>query len=454
LVEHETHSGGPSTRSQLAQLRDERVRETVAYCYERSPYYRRRLDALGVAPSDVRCVDDLERLPILLTKEDERQLQERSRAQLGHPFGEHLCVEPAEVVSVASTSGSTGTPTFYAFTAEDVALTDELWGRALRLAGVGAGDICLQGFGLSMYLAGVPLVRAIERLGATAVPVGAEAGSEKLLKTAALVRASVLCCTPSYATYLVEQAPEQMRALGLRRIICAGEPGAGLPEVRTRIEEATGAVVHDMLGGAHGIMNASDGVHPYDGMIVLADDCSVQQLIDPETGEAVAIPDDGRPVYGERVKTTLRWRAQPQLRGAVGDVYEMRRAPGPDGSLQTRVRVIGRTDDMLIVKGVKLYPAAVRDLVAELAPQTTGEFRIVLAEAPPRVTPPLRLRVERGERSRAEDDEALVRALSERMHARLSVRPSVEVLPPGALPRTTHKSTMIEVASGQGGTDE
>jgi phenylacetate-CoA ligase len=284
--------------------------------------------------------------------------------------------------------------------------------------------------------------------------VGAEAGSEKLLKTAALVGASVLCCTPSYALYLIEQAPEQMRALGLRRIFCAGEPGAGLVELRAQIEAATGAVVHDALGGAHGIMNASDGAHPYDGMTVLADDCSVQQLVDPESGAAVAIPDDGHAVYGERVKTTLRWRAQPQLRAAVGDIYEMRRVAGPDGTLQTRVRVIGRTDDMLIVKGVKLYPAAVRDLLAELAPRTTGQFRIVLAGAPPRVTPPLRLRVERGEGSAEEDDAALVNALSERMHARLSVRPKVEVLPAGSLPRTAHKSTMIEMVSGGGATDE
>jgi len=423
------------------------VRETVNYCYAHSSFYRRKLDELGLSPHEIRGVSDLDQLPILLTKDDERELQERSRAELGHPFGEHLCAAPEEVVSVSSTSGSTGTPTFYAFTAEDVALTDELWGRALALAGIGAADVCLQGFGLSMYLAGVPLVRAIERLGAAAVAVGAEAGSEKLLRTAALVGASVLCCTPSYATYLVEQAPEQMRELGLRRIICAGEPGAGLPEVRARIEEATGAVVHDLLGGAHGIMNASDGAHPYDGMTVLADDCSVQQLIDPETGAPVAIPDDGRPVYGERVKTTLRWRAQPQLRGAVGDVYEMRRVRAQDGTLQTRVRVIGRTDDMLIIKGVKLYPAAVRDLVAELAPRTTGHFRILLTEAPPRVTPPLRLRVERGEQAREEDDAALVSVLAETMHSRLSVRPAVEVVAAGVLPRSTHKSAMIEMAS-------
>jgi phenylacetate-CoA ligase len=272
LVEHATESGRSQAASQvrLASLRDERVRATVRYCCERSPHYRGKLEELGVEPSEIRGVDDLEQLPILLSKDDERELQERSRAEYGHPFGAHLCVDPAEVVSVAATSGSTGTPTFYAFTAADVALTDELWGRALGLAGVGQADVCLHGFGLSMYLAGVPLVRAIERLGAQAVPVGAEAGSEKLLKLGLLVGATVLLCTPSYASYLIEHAPEQMRALGLRRIICAGEPGAGLPEVRARIEEATGAVVHDALGGAHGIMNASDGAHPYDGMTVLA----------------------------------------------------------------------------------------------------------------------------------------------------------------------------------------
>ena len=162
----------------------------------------------------------------------------------------------------------------------------------------------------------------------------------------------------SPARHLVEIAPEEMRGLGLRSIVCAGEPGAGLPEVRSAIESATGAVVYDALGGAHGIMNASTGAHPYDGMVVLGDDCSVQQLVDPDTRNPVAIPEDGRPVYGERVKTSLRWRAQPQLRTSVGDVYELSRTREADGSLVTRIRVIGRTDDLLIVKGVKLYPAA------------------------------------------------------------------------------------------------
>jgi phenylacetate-CoA ligase len=118
-----------ATHEAPAVDRDARVRATVEACYAGSAFYRSRLERLGVEPGDIRGVDDLERLPVLLGKEDERELQEQSRATAGHPFGDHLCVDPAEVVAVASTSGTTGTPTFYAFTREDVAVTDELCGR-------------------------------------------------------------------------------------------------------------------------------------------------------------------------------------------------------------------------------------------------------------------------------------------------------------------------------------
>ena len=438
----------PETTTAISpEQRDALVRETVAQCSQRSAFYRQKLSEAGAEPGDIKGVEDLQRLPILLAKDDERELQERSREELGHPFGEHLCVDPGEVVAVASTSGTTGVPTFYAFTKEDVAVTDELWGRALTLAGVTPGTVVMHGFGLSMFLAGYPLLRAVERHGAQILPVGAEAGSKRMLDIAQLTRPQALLCTPSYATYLVEQAPDQMLSLGLRSIICAGEPGAGLPELRSRIEEATGATVYDMLGGAHGIMNASDGAWPYDGMTVLGDDCSVQQLWDSDTGQPVPIPEDGTPAYGVRVKTTLRWRAQPQLRSSVGDVYEMRRVQAQDGTLGTRIKVIGRTDDLLIVKGVKLYPAAARDLIAGFAPRVSGELRLLVNGKPPRVEPPLRLRVERGEGCREDGDEALARDIAAAMHQRMSVRPEVEIVDCGSIERTSHKTKLIEIAT-------
>jgi phenylacetate-CoA ligase len=445
-LEEPSVGGPPADPAAIAELRDRRVRETVAYCAERSRFYRARLRAAGAEPGDVGGVADLERLPILLDKDAERELQERSRAEAGHPFGEHLCAPPERVVGVASTSGTTGTPTFYAFTEADVATTDELWARALRLVGVRPGDTVLHGFGLSMFLAGYPLARAVERMGARIVPVGAEAGSERLLRMALLVRPRVLLCTPSYATYLAEEAPRRLgiaaAELGIEIVACAGEPGAGLPEVRAHLQAAFGARVHDMLGGAHGVMCASCDAPEYAGMHVLGEDTAVvTQLVDPETKAPVPAVDGA---IGERVKTSLRWEAQPQLRASVGDVYEVLTAACPCGRPGPRVRVIGRTDDLLIVKGVKVYPAAIRNLVQELAPLASGELRVVLTAPGPRVEPPLLLTVERGLGVGEADGERLGREIAHRMHQRMAVRPEVTVVAAGTLERTALKTALIE----------
>ena len=432
--------------TEIETLRDARARETVERCWTGSRFYRERLEAAGVEPGDVKGVADLERIPILLGKDDERELQERSREELGHPFGEHLSVPVEDVVAVASTSGTTGAPTFYAFTAEDVATTDELWGRAFRFAGVQPGDTVLHGFGLSMFLAGVPVVRALERMGARPVPVGAEAGSERLLRVADLTRPRVLACTPSYATYLAEQAPKLLGRpadeLGIDIVCCAGEPGAGIPHVREAIATAFGAKVYDMLGGAHGVMCCSCDAEPYSGMHVLGQDTAITtQLVDQETKEPIPLVEGAT---GERVKTSLRWQAQPQLRASVGDVYQVHTETCGCGVEGLRVRVLGRTDDLLIVKGVKLYPAAVKNVVQELVPLASGAFRIVLDAPPPRVEPPLRLTVERGEGVDEAGGAQLAEQLERVLHQRLTVRPEITVVPAGTLERTTHKEKLIE----------
>ena len=214
-LEEPSTGGPPADPAAIAELRDRRVRDTVAYCAGRSRFYRDRLREAGAEPGDIAGVADLERLPILLDKEAERELQERSRAEEGHPFGEHLCAPLEDVVAVASTSGTTGAPTFYAFTAADAATTDELWSRALRLIGVRPGDTVLHGFGLSMFLAGYPVARAVERMGARIVPIGAEAGSERLLRMADLVRPRVLLCTPSLRHLPGRAGPRGARPAGV-----------------------------------------------------------------------------------------------------------------------------------------------------------------------------------------------------------------------------------------------
>jgi phenylacetate-CoA ligase len=257
----------------------------------------------------------------------------------------------------------------------------------------------------------------------------------------------VLACTPSYAVHLLERVPDVLgispRDLGIEIIICAGEPGAGLPEVRRKLQGGWGARVHDMLGGAHGIMNASCDHPEYQGMHVLGNDYSVStHLVDPVTGEPLDIVDG---VVGERVKTAIEWEAQPPLRYSVGDTYQVFTEPCPCGRPGLRVKVLGRVDDLLIVKGVKIYPAAVKDLVNGFVPDATGEMRILLDGKPPRVVPPLRLRVEYRNGLDEAGREALRSRIVQAMHSRLTIRPEVDLVPAGTLPRTAKKQQLIEM---------
>lgn len=424
---------------------DTKVQRQVAYCAQ-IPFYRDRFDEHGIDPASIRTLADLERLPVFVTPEAHRSAQEESLETAGHPFGAFLGVPVHDVVAVSSTSGTTGNPTFYAFTRGDVAVTDLLWQRAAEFIGIRPGDRILQGFGLSMYLAGIPFVRAMERMGTCLVPIGAEAGAEKLLRMAQLVRPRVLACTPSYATHLLERVPEVLgndaRSLGIEILLCAGEPGAGLPEMRRTLEEGWGARVHDVLGGTHGIINASCDHHEYQGMHILGDDYSAStHLVDPMTKEPLEIVDG---VVGERVKTALEWEAQPPLRYSVGDTYQVFTEPCPCGRPGKRAKVLGRVDDLLIVKGVKVYPAAVKNVVNAFVPATTGEMRIVLDGPPPRVVPPLRVKIEHGA-DLGDEEQADLRARIERaMHERLTIRPDVQLVPAGSLPRTSHKQQLVE----------
>ena len=267
---------------------------------------------------------------MLLGKDDERELQERSRAELGHPFGEHLCAPVDDVVGRRLDVRHDRDPDLLRLHRPRRRDDRRALGARLALAGVPPGRHRAARLRARHVPGRRPRRRARSSGWAHApVPVGAEAGSERLLRMAELVRPRALACTPSYRRLPRRAGAEGPRPpaseLGIEIIRCAGEPGAGLPEVRARLQQAFGARVHDMLGGAHGVMCCSCDAEPYAGMHVLGRTApSTTQLVDQETRAPVPVVEGA---VGERVKTSLRWEAQPQLRASVGDVYQVHTDP-------------------------------------------------------------------------------------------------------------------------------
>ncbi|MEL0083518.1 MAG: phenylacetate--CoA ligase family protein, partial [Gammaproteobacteria bacterium] len=228
-----------------AQLKFAKLRGQIAYVFENSEFYRSRLQAAGVSdPRDVDSMEAFRALPVIMTKADHRSSQADSLARLNHSFGMHLCAPLEEVIHVAATSGTSGDPTFYTFTRKDLQTTQQIFGRLFRMATIRPGDTVLSAFGLSMWLAGVTVIQALEAYGARPIGVGAEAGIAKILRYIQLTRPRVLMATPSLASHLIECSEAEIGmpvgALGIEVLACAGEPGAGIPAVRQRLMDAYG----------------------------------------------------------------------------------------------------------------------------------------------------------------------------------------------------------------------
>jgi phenylacetate-CoA ligase len=281
----------------------------------------------------------------------------------------------------------------------------------------------------------------LTKTGAMVIPVGAESGTDRIFSMAKFFKPTVFFGTPSLATYIIEKAPEKIgmdaKSLGIRILACGGEPGAGVPELRKRLEESFGAKLLD-TGAGHGV--SCD--HPeYQGMHWLGDDLCIYELVDPDTRELIPLEDGAR---GEAVFTNIEGDGWSWLRTSLGDIHEVTMSPCPCGRTGFRYRIVGRTDDMLKVKGVIVYPAAVTGLLETFSPRVTGEFRIVLTERPPLVVPPLKIKIEKGPDFPADKLEDLEKDLLGAFHTKMKISPKIIWQEAGELERSTYKGKKFE----------
>jgi phenylacetate-CoA ligase len=292
-----------------------------------------------------------------------------------------------------------------------------------------------------MVIAGVPSLIGIQNLGCMILPVGAEAKSERILLMQALFKGTVYTGTPSLAEYLIEQSPKilgkQVGDLGFRALVCGGEPGAGIPEVKNKLEKAYGCRLYDSGAG----FGFSCDCDEYQGMHWLGDDLCYYELVDPETKAPVPFANGAE---GEAVFTSLEGDGMSLIRNSLGDIHKIFTDPCSCGRSGFRYKVIGRSDDMLKVKGVMVYPSGIKGVVNEFVPRVTGEMRIILDERPPRVVPPIKIKIEYAAGATPQQLEALGAEITESMSKRIKINPQIIWVEPGSLERSHYKGKTFE----------
>jgi phenylacetate-CoA ligase len=420
---------------QLA-LDDEGYRVQLEYLFERSAFYRRKLTAAGFHSAEAASgLVDIAQLPLT----QKREL--KATAAPDNPFGTHLCAKPSEIVRIYSTSGTTGSPSYIPLTSDDLDNWVTASARSYAASGVTAGQRIATTYNAGPFVAGAALA-AFDRIGLCHIPVGT-GNTERLLSAVDALRPDAVVLTPSYAAHLVEWAAERdfdLQGSSVERVLVAGEPGGGEPAFRAKLEEGWGAKVTEAMGIGDIGPSLWGECEKRDGMHLGARGFVHAELIDPETGAALELNDGA---MGELVLTHLRQRAAPLLRFRTRDHVHVRTNPCACGRTGPRVRCIGRTDDMLIVRGVNVFPSAVREVVSAFAPDVSGNI-LVEPQAPGvKQEPPLPVSVELAQG--ASVDDALAEEIRDRLRNVLVVQTRVELVPWGSLRRSEYKSKLVEV---------
>jgi phenylacetate-CoA ligase len=407
--------------------RDDLYRAQVARLFEQSRFYREKLGAAGfVSPREVGGLGEIARLPF--TEKDELRA-----SQAAHPpLGAHAAIEISRAARIYSTSGTSGAPLYIPLSRADVEQWREIGRRTYSANGLKSGERVVTTYGAGPFVAGASLA-AFEAIGCVHIPVGV-GNTERLLTAIQKLAPEALACTPSYAMHIAELAAAKSVSLAsIERIIVGGEPGGGEEGLRRKLEGAWDARVFEIMGIGDIAASLWGECPEQAGMHFSAEEWIHVELIDAETGRSVA-PADG--ATGELVYTHLAREAAPLLRFRSRDHVRVWTSPCGCGRTTLRVRCIGRTDDMLIVRGVNVFPSAVREIVARFQPRVTGAILIRPKQKGVKQDPPLPVLVE-GETSVGE-------AIAKEIRAALLFTPEVRMVPPQSLPRSDYKVKLVD----------
>jgi phenylacetate-CoA ligase len=427
----------------LIALESGNLRRQIGYVYERSSFYREKLERAGVRPGEIRSRGDIVRLPFT-TKDDLRKTQ----AEVGG-LGGHQCAPKEAIVRVQGTSGTTGRPLYVGLTARDADNWKELFARHAWTGGLRPGDSFINPANFTLFVGGLSEAASAEAMGICVIPAPlATTGLEKLMQLVLDLRPTILFATPSTTTFLADYVRKHLRKepkeLSFRKGFLAGEALA--EKDRTRIEQEWGIVARNYYGLADVAADLASECGESEGMHFCGQGLVMAELINPVSLEPVPIEEGAE---GEIVYTTIDREATPVIRYRCRDMVRVFTSPCPCGRTSFRFSIFGRSDDMLKVKAVNVFPSAVKDVICSFMPETTGEFRIVLYEPGPAIRTNLELKIEYGHQIPAEKTDELAEKLKKTIKERLVFTPVIRMIPPNTLPRSEYKIDYIERAYEQ-----
>lgn len=426
------------SEKKLKKIESRILVKQIKYIYDNSPFYQKKFKEAGVKPGDIKSRDDIIKLPFTM-KDDLRETQSEDGG-----LGGHQCAPFTSIVRVQGTSGTTGRPLYVALTARDADNWKELFARHAWTGGIRPGDSFINPANFTLFVGGLSEAVSAEAMGVCVIPAPlATTGIEKLMQLVLDLKPTILFATPSATTFLAEYVRKEMkkdpRDLSFTKGFMAGEALAD--EDRKRIEDEWGIVARNYYGLADVAADLASECGESEGMHFCGQGIVMAELIDPATLEPVPMNDGAE---GEIVYTTIDREATPVIRYRCRDMVRVYTSKCSCGRTSFRFTVMGRTDDMLKVKGVNVYPAAVRDVIASFVPETTGEFRIVLYKPGPVVDTNLELKIEYGEGYPQEKIDELAEKLKRTMREKLVFTPVVKMVPPNTLERSQYKVDNFE----------
>ena len=407
-------------RSRIEALQIRKLQELCEKLEGRNRFYTEKLKGAGLSFGDLRTLDDLFKVPFT-TKSELMDAQDHSP-----PFGTNLTFPETDYTRFHQTSGTTGTPLRVLDTKESWQWWGHCWGFVLAAAGLTAEDRLFVPFSFGPFIGFWAAVEGSREISALMIPGGGRDSLQRLQLMKEL-GATAMCCTPTYALRLAEVAREEgfdLTQIPLRAAVHAGEPGANVPATKSRIEETWDIKCYDHAGaseiGAHSFECDAQpgGIHVNESEFII-------EVIDPETTDSCSEGEEG-----ELVLTNLGRAGFPVIRYRTGDLVRLDRSPCPCGRTFARFGggVLGRADDMVVIRGVNIYPSAVENLVRRC--KSVEEFRIRVS----RVREMGNLEIEIELRPGADQEASMEKVRSEVVHG-LGLRPEVTVVPEGVLPR-------------------